>query len=223
MIRNVIGIYINRSVRFLLRAFFYISMIALIIERNTSYLLAWTIIPLIVIVISIIASCFKNPIKAHKEKAKEKENATTESGRDTSKYEAKSLLTETENQFFQFLKKDLEDYDVVITTKVRLEDLVKVKSNDFSEIQKLRGYVKSRHIDFIVCNGNMEVVAGIEVDDASHNSADAKKIDTFKNDIFRKIGKELYRVTNVNKLKEASEIITKNMANRGFIQKKIKV
>jgi len=46
--------------------------------------------------------------------------------RSAEKYEERSLLTPTEKKFYQYLIKDLEGYDVVVNSKVRLEDILKV-------------------------------------------------------------------------------------------------
>jgi len=141
--------------------------------------------------------------------------------RSAEKYEERSLLTPTEKKFYQYLIKDLEGYDVVVNSKVRLEDILKVVNTDSrSELYKMRGYVKSRHIDFILCDSEMNMICGIEVDDDSHSTEQAKEIDEFKNDIFRKIHKELYRIVKMDKLEEGAQIIVDNLVKRKMIKKK---
>ena len=145
----------------------------------------------------------------------------TARSRSAEKYEERSLLTPTEKKFYQYLMKNLDGYDVVVNPKVRLEDILKVVNADNrSELYKMRGYVKSRHIDFILCDSEMNLICGIEVDDDSHSSEQAKEIDEFKNDIFRKIHKELYRIVKMDKLEEGAKIIVNNLVSRKMIKKK---
>ena len=144
----------------------------------------------------------------------------TASKRSVDNYKERSLLTETENKFYRYLINELKDYDVTIHPKVRLEDLVSVRAETKKEYMQARGYVKSRHIDFILCDSEMALICGIEVDDASHQDPHAKEIDEFKDNIFRKLGKELYRIVKMDKLEEGAHIIVENLAQRNLIQKK---
>ena len=59
---------------------------------------------------------------------------------------------------------------------------------------KYRGYIKSRHFDFMICVSALHILAGLELDDRSHNSANAQKTDLFKNQVFTVIGLPLFRV-----------------------------
>ena len=76
------------------------------------------------------------------------------------------------------------------------------------EKAKYRGYIKSRHIDFILANSKFEIIAGIELDDWTHNREDAKEKDSFKDKVFQKIGIPLYRVkVNTEYTNEIEKII----------------
>ena len=163
----------------------------------------------------------KSENKEESQEEMQVEEEKTVKNRTAEKYEERSLLTATEKKFYQYLMKNLEGYDVVVNPKVRLEDILKVvNTNNRSELYKMRGYVKSRHIDFILCDSEMNLICGIEVDDDSHSSEQAKEIDEFKNDIFRKIHKELYRIVKMDKLEEGAKIIVNNLVLRKMIKKK---
>lgn len=64
-------------------------------------------------------------------------------------YERKLLLTKNEWYFYKKLKKITDKYNLHILSKVRMEDVIKVKEGfTYSETQSARGRIKSRHIDF---------------------------------------------------------------------------
>ena len=62
--------------------------------------------------------------------------------------------------------------------KVRLEDFIYVTNKQ--ELYKYRGYIKSRHIDFLICDNDLHIKFAIELDDKTHNTEKAKSTDEFK-------------------------------------------
>lgn len=107
-------------------------------------------------------------------------------------YEKKLLLTATEYRFYKVLKERCDRYRLLICPKVRMEDFLYV--TDRRNIYKYRGYIKSRHIDFILCDQDLHMLAGLELDDPSHAAREAERADAFKNNVFKKIGIPLYRI-----------------------------
>lgn len=107
-------------------------------------------------------------------------------------YEKKMLLTKTEYKFYMTLKKKCDNKNLLICPKVRMEDFLNV--TDRQNFYKYRGYVKSRHIDFLICNSKLYLLAGLELDDYSHQQEKARKIDDFKDNVFRTINLPLYRI-----------------------------
>ena len=107
-------------------------------------------------------------------------------------YEKKMLLTAAEYRFYRILKERCDHYHLLICPKVRMEDFLYV--TDRRNLNQYRGYIKSRHIDFILCDRDLYMLAGVELDDTSHNTSAAEKTDAFKNNVFKKIGVPLYRI-----------------------------
>ena len=107
-------------------------------------------------------------------------------------YKKANLLTKTEYAFFVMLVREALKRRLLVCPKVRLEDIASV--TDRKNEDKYRGYVKSRHIDFILINAQGNTIAGIELDDPSHESDHAKKVDTFKDELFKNIGVPLFRI-----------------------------
>lgn len=107
-------------------------------------------------------------------------------------YQKKNLLTKTEYVFWLILKQQCDINGLLICPKVRMEDFINVtiRQNQL----RYRGYIKSRHIDFIICDRNLNIVAGLELDDKTHQSPEAAQTDNFKNQVFWKIGLPLFRI-----------------------------
>lgn len=120
-------------------------------------------------------------------------------------YQKRELLTRTEYNFYKILKEECDKQNYLICPKVRMEDFLEVKPR--YEKMKYRGYIKSRHIDFIICNQEMKMICGIELDDASHHKQKAKEIDKFKNDVFKGIEIPLFRIIVGHGFKEQLEKI----------------
>lgn len=107
-------------------------------------------------------------------------------------YEKKYLLSAAEYKFYKILKEKCDEADLLICPKVRMEDFLTV--TDMQNRAKYRGRIKSRHIDFVICNEDLYMLAGLELDDSSHNSAAAQEADRFKDNVFQTIGLPLYRI-----------------------------
>lgn len=151
----------------------------------------WTIVLLLIVIISIIVyHITKNGIQSsHADNpSKQKSiNQLTEYP-----YEKKMLLTKAEYAFYHVLKRKCDENDLLICPKVRMEDFINV--TDRKNILKYRGYIRSRHIDFMICDNKLHLLAGIELDDSSHQSKDAANVDEFKNKVFKTIQLPLFRV-----------------------------
>ena len=110
-------------------------------------------------------------------------------------YQRADLLTAGELAFFKVL------YPIVsphwhIFTKVRMEDIINVKSGlERKEAYGFRSRIKSRHIDFVLCDKeSLEILMCIELDDRSHQSAKAQESDAFKNKALEAAGVSLIRI-----------------------------
>ena len=102
------------------------------------------------------------------------------------------LLTKTEHTFFITLVREALKRRLLVCPKVRLEDIIFV--TDKQNRNKYRGYIKSRHVDFVLLNASCETVAAIELDDPSHITKKAAKADQFKNDLFFTVKIPLIRI-----------------------------
>ena len=107
-------------------------------------------------------------------------------------YKKRLLLTKTEYAFYTVLARECYKRKLLVCPKVRLEDLVYI--TDKEHPFKYRGYVKSRHVDFVITDIRLNALAAIELDDPSHDTYKAAKTDRFKNELFKTINVPLVRV-----------------------------
>ncbi len=103
-----------------------------------------------------------------------------------------------------------------VMTKVRLEDILRV-SGDIKDGHlrwQYRGRIKSRHVDFIICDAGGRVLCAVELDGNSHRSDEAKMVDGFKDCIFKHAGLRLSRIkTGVNFDQYAQNLWSDNLSN----------
>ncbi|MEX2411919.1 MAG: DUF2726 domain-containing protein [Candidatus Paceibacterota bacterium] len=91
------------------------------------------------------------------------------------------LFTYSEKTFFNVLSPIVEKHHLQIFGKVRMEDLLYLPRMERSKRMHFRGKVKSRHIDFVLCDKkNYTPVLAIELNGSSHDSKKQKEIDRFK-------------------------------------------
>lgn len=111
-----------------------------------------------------------------------------------SHYKKKNLLTKTEYSFWMALNKACVENGFLVCPKVRLEDFVSVDLKEGKQRQSYRGRIKSRHVDFLICDSGLRILAGVELDDNSHNSKKAQELDSFKDNVFEQIKVPLIRI-----------------------------
>ena len=162
---------------------------------------------ILIIILIVVNSLLNNKTTAKKINKIKKESEDINTNINNFPYKAKLLLTKSEYTFFKTLQKILDNDKYIICPKVRLEDFIDVTYKQ--EIFKYRGYIKSRHVDFLICDNNLHILFAIELDDKTHNSEKAKNTDEFKNKLFEKIGIKLYRI----KTEDNYEISINNIIN----------
>ena len=95
-----------------------------------------------------------------------------------------------------------------IFCKVRLADIVKVKPGlSRSDRSKHFNRIKSKHVDFVLCDKNYDTYCVIERDDKSHKRASRIERDSFVDGVLKISGipvvhQEVLRAYNVSELKE---------------------
>lgn len=107
------------------------------------------------------------------------------------------LLTKREWAEYQILKMAADAKGLLICPKVRLLDLVVPKYNARNS-RGLMTKVMSKHVDFVICNQQMEVVCIIELDDPTHLRQDRVERDQFVDSVLMGAGYKVIHTWQIN-------------------------
>lgn len=127
----------------------------------------------------------------------------------------KVWITDSEKKFYSAATDYFREHKsgLMLHPKVRLEEYIGVIDKD--EKEKYRNYIKSRHIDFLICDYNLEIKAAVELDGPSHREdPKTKEIDAFKDNLFKAIGLDLYRVCVGTDFKSEIDRIAQEIKSR---------
>lgn len=108
-------------------------------------------------------------------------------------FKYKYILSNCEYRFYNTLKIFTDSKGYLICPKVGLKDLFDVTIQG-KEYMKYWGKISKKHIDFLICDDKLHPLCAIELDDSSHNKAEAKENDEFKNKLFAVANLPLYRI-----------------------------
>ena len=107
-------------------------------------------------------------------------------------YRAKHMLTKREYKFYIYLKRAADSSHCLICPKVGLKDLMEVSvSHDYMKYFRL---ISQKHVDFVICDKELNILFAIELDDSSHDTESARRRDKFKNNAFKAAGIPLKRI-----------------------------
>ncbi len=161
--------------------------------------MTWTIILIVFIVAVALAKAF----------IEKKERLTS-----LSSYQKKDrVMNESEQALFINLQKALGDAYIVLS-KVRIEDFVDVDKKNISSNGHwgLRGKIKSRHVDFLVCNhATTKPLLAIELDGKSHNDPRRKNRDQFVDELYSAISLPIQHIQVGGNFLELAQAISNDL------------
>lgn len=155
---------------------------------------------------------------------KEKENKTNNPATEEKAslpYRSKKVITHTEKILYYRLKQALPEYEVL--TQVSLAGFIEIDIEKAGEKYHTNSFawqnrIGHQRIDFLVCKKeNLEAILAIELDDHTHETENAKKMDQKKNESLAAAKIQLIRfhvkeMPTVEKIKETVKSI-KNLTN----------
>lgn len=111
-------------------------------------------------------------------------------------YLRNTLFSPAERSFLGVLESILPP-GVRVFGKVRLEDIFGViKGLERGERQGAQNRIRSKHVDFLLLRTtDLAPLAGIELDDSSHDEEDRQQRDAFVDEVFKSAGLPLLHVT----------------------------
>ena len=104
----------------------------------------------------------------------------------TKSYKLRPLVSKNEKVAFYNIDSAIRSMNLFLFTKVRLADIV--EASDKQNYTTLFNKIKSKHVDFLVCNHRLEIICVIELDDKSHERQDRKDRDVFVDSILDSVG-----------------------------------
>ena len=118
------------------------------------------------------------------------------------------LLSVNERKFYYALDQIARQNKFCVFSKVRLEDLLWIPKGT-EERYAHRNRIKSRHVDFVICDSkDIKPLLVIELDDSSHCRKDRQERDKFFDEVFKTAGIPLLRF-QTQKFYNVSEISKK--------------
>jgi cytochrome bd-type quinol oxidase subunit 2 len=129
-------------------------------------------------------------------------------------YKAKQVMSEVEQTLFFRLVDALPEY--VVLAQVQLSSFLKVTTNGKSR-QAAFNRIAMKSVDFLVCKKDFSVLAGVELQDNTHNRADRQRNDEFKRAAFEVAGLQLveFRARNLPTLEEIKAAIVPKVTIEG--------
>lgn len=136
---------------------------------------------------------------------------------DIASYQKKErVMNESEQALFINLQKAL-GAEYVVLSKVRIEDFVEVKKEkgiSYSNRLGLRGRIKSRHVDFLICNHTTtKPLFAIELDGKSHNDTRRQERDHFVDELYKAINLPIEHIHVGGNFFELAQKIKKILKN----------
>lgn len=106
-----------------------------------------------------------------------------------------SVFNASERKFYEMLIQQLPNRYFCLS-KIRLEDFIGVnKDLEKSDYWSSRGYIKSRHVDFLICDrGTGAPLLSIEVDGGSHRAKSRQERDALVDKIHADVGLKILHV-----------------------------
>lgn len=122
-------------------------------------------------------------------------------------YERRDLLTSNELAFYQILYPLVCQHGWQLLMKMRLADIMAVQKG-VPDYMKYFNKIKAKHTDFVFCDPDtLEILAGLELDDPSHDRPDRMERDEFVDHAYAAAGIPLIHVWMPMESKELEQIL----------------
>jgi hypothetical protein len=104
-------------------------------------------------------------------------------------------MNSSERQLYLLLKQQLGE-NFIVLSKVRIEDFIDVDQSisSWGDRQSYRGFIKSRHVDFLICDMTTRPLLAIELDGNSHFKLKRIERDNLVTDVYAEAKLPLKRI-----------------------------
>lgn len=107
------------------------------------------------------------------------------------------LFSKREYAFYRVLRRSCGKKGLKVCPKVRLADILDVKTNDLEENRVWFRTIAQLHVDFLILGKNDRFLFCVELDDSTHDNAEVRKKDFFKDRCFDKTAVGLFRCREI--------------------------
>ena len=122
-------------------------------------------------------------------------------------YERRELLTSNELEFYQVLYPIVCQHGWQLLMKMRLADIMAVRKGT-EDYMAYFNKIKAKHTDFVFCDPEtLEILAGLELDDPSHERPERMERDEFVDNAYAAAGIPLVHVWNPIEPEELERIL----------------
>jgi len=122
-------------------------------------------------------------------------------------YERRDLLTSNELEFYQVLYPIVCQHGWQLLMKMRLADIMAVRKGT-EDYMAYFNKIKAKHTDFVFCDPDtLEILAGLELDDPSHERLERMERDAFVDNAYAAAGIPLIHVWNPIESEELEQIL----------------
>ena len=112
-------------------------------------------------------------------------------------YQAKRIFSKNEWQNYKKLRDVAEVKGYIVCPKVRLLDIIEPRRGE-KKYKTLFYKVQAKHVDFVICDQDMNIKAIIELDDSSHDTKERQERDQFVDLILRSVGYKVIHTRYIN-------------------------
>lgn len=122
-------------------------------------------------------------------------------------YERRDLLTSNELEFYRILAPIVCQHGWQLLMKMRLADVMAVRKGT-EDYMSYFNKIKAKHTDFVFCDPyTLEILAGLELDDPSHERPERMERDEFVDHAYAAAGIPLIHVWNPIEPEELEKIL----------------
>ena len=122
-------------------------------------------------------------------------------------YERRDLLTSNELEFYRILAPIVCQHGWQLLMKMRLADVMAVRKGT-EDYMSYFNKIKAKHTDFVFCDPyTLEILAGLELDDPSHERPERMERDEFVDNAYAAAGIPLIHVWNPISPEELEQIL----------------
>lgn len=101
------------------------------------------------------------------------------------------------NRPYRVLRRSCGKKGLKVCPKVRLADILDVKTDDLEENRVWFRTIAQLHVDFLILGKNDRFLFCVELDDSTHDTPEARKKDCFKDRCFDKTAVGLFRCRGI--------------------------